>query len=89
MVIKFRLQKQPIKNKVLKRIIKERKEPGIPFNLGIKDFKRLVAQSPMSKSDKNKAAKLYKKRAYERFEAIKAEYERQFLLEGLDKEEEV
>lgn len=85
MEIKFRLKKQPVKSKVLRRMIKEATPKGVPFNLGVKEFKRLLKQNPhLTRGQRNQAAKLYKQRAYERFYAIKEQYEKMYLLK--DKE---
>lgn len=88
MNVKMRLQKQPIKNKVLKRLMKEMRPKGIPMNFGIKEFKRLLDQNPnLTKSQKHKAVKLYKERAYERFNAIREQYEKLYL-EGAERVQE-
>ncbi len=97
MQIQFRLKKQPVKNKVLRREIKKATPKGIPFDLGVKEFKRLLKQNPyLTKVQRNQAAALYKRRAYERFAAIKEQYEKMYLLkereniaEAIDKQEEV
>jgi len=58
------------------------------MDFGIKEFKRLLAQNPhLTKSQKNKAVKLYKERAYERFNAIREQYEKLYL-EGAERVQE-
>jgi len=80
MKMNMRLQKQPMKNKVLERLMKEMRPKGIPMNFGVQEFKRLLDQNPnLTKSQKRKVIKMYKERAYERFNAIRDQYEKLYL----------
>jgi hypothetical protein len=48
------------------------KEKLPPFDMGIKDFKRLVRQNPLlTKGQKSEAIRMYKERVYERVDDIK------------------
>lgn len=53
------------------------------FNLGIQGFKRMLKQNPnLSKSDRNKAIRIYKNRLAKRLKDIATQY-------ALDKEKKV
>jgi len=53
----------------------ETSEKQMPFDMGIKKFKRLLDENPnLSKADKNKAIKAYKQRVYERVDEIKEKF---------------
>lgn len=52
-----------------------------PFNVGIKAFKRLLKESSLSKSDKNKAVKMYKQRIAARMIEVKRQFD-----EAIEKE---
>lgn len=52
---------------------------NIPFNIGIKEFKRLLKENKqLSDSEKHKAIKIYKQRAYGRIEQLKEQYSKMF-----------
>ena len=57
----------------LEGIAKEVSKTGknLPFDAGIKEFKRELLKTALSKSDRNKAVKQYKERVYSKVEEIK------------------
>ena len=45
-----------------------------PFNMGINAFKKMLKETALSKSDRNKAVKAYKDRITERLKEITKQY---------------
>ena len=69
--------------------MKDAQETLPPFNMGIKEFKRMVRSNPnLTKSEKNQAIKAYKERVYERVEEIKKKFNEVKVLEGGEDEEQ-
>lgn len=62
-----------------KRVVRQ------PFDFGIKRLKRELAQGGMSKSDINKAVKMYKFKVYTRVAEVKAKMEKE-MLDASDKQ---
>lgn len=56
---------------------KEEKQVRPPFNMNIKDFKRLLDEQGVPKSARNKAIKEYKNRVYDRVAEVKAKMEKE------------
>ena len=56
-----------------------------PFDMGIKEFKKMVRSNPnLTKGEKNQAIKAYKERVYERVAEIKEKFNEVKVLEGGD-----
>lgn len=53
-----------------------------PYNMGIKEFKRFLSNTQLSKSDKNKAIRTYKQRIAERLVKVAAQFQ-----EAIEKQE--
>lgn len=60
-----------------------RSQSRAPFNVGIKSFKRLLSESNLSKSDRNKAVKIYKQRIADRMIEVKKQID-----EAIEKKKE-
>ena len=69
--------------------MKDAEQSTPPFDMGIKDFKRMVRSNPnLTKGEKNQAIKAYKERVYERVEEIKKKFNEVKVLEGGEQDKE-
>ena len=70
--------------------MKDAEQSTPPFDMGIKDFKRMVRSNPnLSKGEKSQAIKAYKERVYERVAEIKEKFNEVKVLEGGEQDDNI